>query len=209
AAEVAALRAQLGIGRDTRARASAWRNPPRDAERAERAERSDRKQVDFEGLLGRYGMLIIAALAAAGAVGTFLSWAIGHGYLTFSPAARVVVGLLVAACIGAWGLSLRRRVGAGIPPRSAARRVRGCRGDLVGARAVRAARAGRAALVHRRRRRGARAVRDERRYGECVRSARVWRHRDAAGGARDQSTHVACGLATLLRRHGALRSHRR
>jgi len=109
AAEVAALRAQLGIGRDTRARASAWRNPPRDAERAERAERSDRKQVDFEGLLGRYGMLIIAALAAAGAVGTFLSWAIGHGYLTFSPAARVVVGLLVAAGIGAWGLNLRRR----------------------------------------------------------------------------------------------------
>ena len=65
--------------------------------------------LDLERLLGRYGMLGIAVLAAAAAVGTFLSWAISRGYLTLPPAARIVVGLLFAAGIAAWGLRLRRR----------------------------------------------------------------------------------------------------
>ncbi|HTJ21144.1 MAG TPA: DUF2339 domain-containing protein [Gemmatimonadaceae bacterium] len=77
--------------------------PPRRAPRRYLGE-----SVDFERLLGRYGMLGIAVLAAAAAVGTFLSWAISHGYLTLPPIARIVVGLLFAAAIAAWGFRLRR-----------------------------------------------------------------------------------------------------
>jgi len=65
--------------------------------------------LDLERLLGRYGMLAIAVLAAAAAVGTFLSWAIGRGYLTLSPAARILVGLVFAAGIAVWGFRLRKR----------------------------------------------------------------------------------------------------
>ena len=65
--------------------------------------------LDLERLLGRYGMLGIAVLAAAAAVGTFLSWAISRGYLTLSPAIRIIVGLLFAAGIAAWGFRLRGR----------------------------------------------------------------------------------------------------
>jgi hypothetical protein len=63
---------------------------------------------DIEGLLGRYGMLAIAVLAAVAAVGTFLSWAIAHGYIVLGPAARVLLGLAFAAGIATWGLRLRR-----------------------------------------------------------------------------------------------------
>ena len=66
------------------------------------------ESLDVERLLGRYGMLGIAVLAAAAAVGTFLSWAISHGYLTLSPPARIVVGLAFAAGVGVWGVRLRR-----------------------------------------------------------------------------------------------------
>jgi hypothetical protein len=38
-----------------------------------------------------------------------LSWAISKGYLTLSPAARVIVALVFAAGVGAWGLRIRRR----------------------------------------------------------------------------------------------------
>jgi hypothetical protein len=63
---------------------------------------------DLERLLGRYGMLGIAVMAAVAAVGTFLSWAISHGYLSLGPSARVSAGLVFAAAIGAWGFRLRR-----------------------------------------------------------------------------------------------------
>ena len=65
--------------------------------------------LDFERLLGRYGMLGIAVLAAIAAVGTFLSWAISRGYLTLGPTARVLIGLAFAVGIGAWGFRLRRQ----------------------------------------------------------------------------------------------------
>src|SRR5262245_52480625 len=65
--------------------------------------------LDFERLLGRYGMLGIAVLAAIGAVGTFLSWKIIPLYLALGPQARVLIGLAFAALIGAGGLRLRRR----------------------------------------------------------------------------------------------------
>ena len=64
---------------------------------------------DLERLVGSYGMLAIAVLAAVAAVGTFLSWAIGSGFITIGPAARVVIGLLAAGVVGIWGARLRRR----------------------------------------------------------------------------------------------------
>lgn len=64
---------------------------------------------DLERALGRYGMLVLAGLAAVAAVGTFLSWAISHGYLVLGPAARVGIGVAAGAGIGAWGMVLRRR----------------------------------------------------------------------------------------------------
>ena len=64
--------------------------------------------MDFERLIGRYGMLGIAVFAAVAAVGTFLSWAISHGYLRLGPEARVLLGLAFAAAIGTWGIKLRR-----------------------------------------------------------------------------------------------------
>ena len=116
AAEVASLRTELRTEPRDGARRFGYRPGSNSADRAPsaRSSRGDRRRrdlaaLDLEGLLGRYGMLIIAALAAAGAVGTFLSWAIGRGYLRFSPAARVAIGILVAAGVGAWGLRLRRR----------------------------------------------------------------------------------------------------
>ena len=54
-------------------------------------------------------MLVIAVSAAVAAVGTFLSWAIGRGYLRLDPPARVIIGLAAAGAIGAWGIRLRRR----------------------------------------------------------------------------------------------------
>jgi hypothetical protein len=60
-------------------------------------------------LVGRYGILAIGVVAAVAAVGTFLNWAITRGYLQLGPAARVFIGLAVAAALGTWGFRLRRR----------------------------------------------------------------------------------------------------
>src|SRR5262252_2280899 len=81
--------------------------PPPRARPASRGATAE--QLDLESLLGRYGMLGIAVLAAAAAVGTFLSWAISKGYLTLPPGARVIVALVFAAGIGAWGIRIRKR----------------------------------------------------------------------------------------------------
>src|SRR5205823_987868 len=64
-------------------------------------------RIDFETLVGRYGMLALATLLALAAVGTFVGWAVAHGWL--GPAARVVLGLIAAAGLAVWGLWLRRR----------------------------------------------------------------------------------------------------
>lgn len=77
--------------------------------RAQAASRVPVTAQDVERILGRYGMLILAVLAAVAAVGTFLSWAITRGYLVLGPTARIVIGLVAAAAIGAWGFRLRRR----------------------------------------------------------------------------------------------------
>jgi len=112
--EVAAIRATLTAGAspsrpfvkpDT---AAAKASPTRPAP-ARRRARVLGEGLDLERLLGRYGMLGIAVLAAAAAVGTFLSWAISRGYLTLSPVARIMVGLIFAAGIAFWGFRLRER----------------------------------------------------------------------------------------------------
>src|SRR5437868_5208092 len=64
-------------------------------------------RIDFETLVGRYGMLALATLLALAAVGTFVGWAVAHGWL--GPAARVVLGLIAAAALAVWGLRLRKR----------------------------------------------------------------------------------------------------
>lgn len=96
--EVAAIRAELGAPSPSQDRPLAA--PPSVAAPAPRAPRQVRS-LDFERLLGRYGMLGIAVFAAVAAVGTFLSWAISHGYLVLGPAARVALGLAFAATINA------------------------------------------------------------------------------------------------------------
>jgi hypothetical protein len=108
--EIAAIRATIASG-ETRpfSRPDPLPLRPRPPQPAPRRIRLPGEGLDLERLLGRYGMLGIAVLAAAAAVGTFLSWAISRGYLTLSPAARIIVGLIFAAGIGAWGFRLRKR----------------------------------------------------------------------------------------------------
>jgi hypothetical protein len=106
AAEVRALRAEPGTVRGDEHEPARRARPARRPAPIRRGRRID--AGDIEGLLGRYGMLAIAVLAAVAAVGTFLSWAIAHGYLVLGPAARVALGLAFAAGIAAWGLRLRR-----------------------------------------------------------------------------------------------------
>ncbi|MEK7402328.1 MAG: DUF2339 domain-containing protein [Gemmatimonadota bacterium] len=62
---------------------------------------------DWEALIGRYGTLILATVTALAAVGTFIGWAIANGWL--GPAQRIVLGLMAAAALAAWGFRLRRR----------------------------------------------------------------------------------------------------
>src|SRR5712692_9898369 len=62
---------------------------------------------DLETLIGRYGMLALGTLLALAAVGTFVGWAVAHGLL--GPVPRVVLGLVAAAAVGAWGVWLRPR----------------------------------------------------------------------------------------------------
>lgn len=53
-------------------------------------------------------MLAISILAGVAALGTYLNYAITHGIFQFGPVARVLVGLVIAGAIGAWGLWLRK-----------------------------------------------------------------------------------------------------
>src|SRR5450432_295432 len=49
--------------------------------------------IDIEKLVGRYGTIAVASLAILMGVGTFLSWAIEHGYL--GPTVRVILRFIV------------------------------------------------------------------------------------------------------------------
>ena len=61
--------------------------------------------IDFEKFLGRYGTIAVASLAILMGVGTFLSWAIEHGYL--GPTVRVVLGFIGAGIVAGVGLWIR------------------------------------------------------------------------------------------------------
>ncbi len=115
-AELTALRAEVGgastsVHDDAQASASnastaADATPPRVRRGPDR--RAGNRTHDLESVLGRYGMLAIAVLAAVAAVGTFLSWAVTRGLFTLSPAVRVLAGLAFAGAIAVWGVRLRR-----------------------------------------------------------------------------------------------------
>jgi xanthosine utilization system XapX-like protein len=112
AADIASLRVELQAVRNGVHRGPAV--PPRPASSAPRSGRripnptAGLSSQELERLLGRYGMLGIAVMAAVAAVGTFLSWAVSHGYLSLGPGARVLAGLAFAGGIAVWGLRLRR-----------------------------------------------------------------------------------------------------
>lgn len=113
-AELIQIRAELGRGTSAPGRPAPRRPaqlPPAAAPspRPRRVPLKPDAPLDFEALLGRYGMLGIAVLTAVAAVGSFLSWAISRGYLQLGPAARVAIGLAAALGLGAWGIKLRRR----------------------------------------------------------------------------------------------------
>ena len=107
--EVAAIRAELRSPAENAARAEQPAAREASAERRARFGGLLLNAREAERLIGSYGMLGISVLAAVAAVGTFLSWAIGRGYLILGPPARVIIGLVFAAAIGVWGMRLRRR----------------------------------------------------------------------------------------------------
>jgi len=73
-----------------------------------RPARSERKpRLDPEVLLGRYGMLALAAILVLAAAGMFLSWAAAKGWL--GPSVRVALGLASAAGLASWGIRVRGR----------------------------------------------------------------------------------------------------
>jgi len=118
-AEVASIRRELRVPASTSPSAPAPAHNPSNVFRAEadaappRAKRAFSPSTvtahDLERLVGSYGMLAIAVLAAVAAVGTFLSWAVRSGFITIGPTARVAIGLAAAAGVGVWGARLRRR----------------------------------------------------------------------------------------------------
>ena len=63
--------------------------------------------VDLEKLFGRYGTLAVASLAILMGVGTFLSWAIEHGYL--GATVRVILGFIGAGAVAVVGLWIREK----------------------------------------------------------------------------------------------------
>lgn len=129
AAELASIRVAVGGGRGgdapgaervAAARAAAGA-PPRPAQpegarppeqARQRERRRDRLQgLDLEGLIGRYGTLVLGSLTIVLGVGAFLSWAVQR--ITLGPAVRVALGSLGTVLVAALGLWMRRRGGGG------------------------------------------------------------------------------------------------
>ena len=65
-----------------------------------------RSGPDLEVLVGRYGMLALAAFLALAAAGLFVSWAAARGWLM--PSVRVGLGVAASAGLAAWGARVRR-----------------------------------------------------------------------------------------------------
>jgi len=64
-------------------------------------------RANLEVLVGRYGMLALAAVLVLAAAGLFLNWVAAKGWL--GPSVRVALGLAGAAGLAFWGIRLRRR----------------------------------------------------------------------------------------------------
>ena len=84
--------------------------PPRP--RAPRPARAPQRDfipsgMTFEDLVGRYGAMVLAALAIMSGVGIFLSWAIAQNLI--GPQVRVAAGFAAAAALAALGWRLRTR----------------------------------------------------------------------------------------------------
>ena len=79
------------------------RSPP--SARPPRPKYSPEPDIDIEKLVGRYGTIAVASLAILMGVGTFLSWAIEHGYL--GPTVRVILGFIGAGIVAGIGLWVR------------------------------------------------------------------------------------------------------
>ena len=99
-----------------------WRNPGTIGEPAPPPQpwRPTRRRAvwtadEVEGVVGRYGMLVLATVTGLAAVGTFLGWAIAQGLL--GPTVRVALGFLLAAALagtGAWMRPRERSFGAAL-----------------------------------------------------------------------------------------------
>ena len=63
--------------------------------------------MTFEDLVGRYGAMVLAALAIMSGVGIFLSWAVAQNLI--GPAVRVGAGFAAAGALAALGWRLRHR----------------------------------------------------------------------------------------------------
>jgi hypothetical protein len=63
-------------------------------------------RADLEAVVGRYGTVALAALLILMGVGAFLTWAIAN--YTIGPRARVALGVVLAAALGALGWRIRR-----------------------------------------------------------------------------------------------------
>ena len=79
--------------------------PPAPPPATPRATPPPKPDIDLEKLLGRYGTIAVASLAILMGVGTFLSWAIEHGYL--GPTVRVILGFIGAGIVAGIGLWVR------------------------------------------------------------------------------------------------------
>jgi uncharacterized membrane protein len=79
------------------------RSPP--SARPPRPKYDPKPDIDIEKLVGRYGTIAVASLAILMGVGTFLSWAIEHGYL--GPTVRVILGFIGAGIVAGIGLWVR------------------------------------------------------------------------------------------------------
>jgi uncharacterized membrane protein len=89
------------------ARSAAPPPPPRSppSARPPRLKYDPKPDIDIEKLVGRYGTIAVASLAILMGVGTFLSWAIEHGYL--GPTVRVILGFIGAGIVAGIGLWVR------------------------------------------------------------------------------------------------------
>jgi hypothetical protein len=115
ALEVERLRAELREAREAGAGTSvahgdAARSPrraPPTARREEVAQPPRWQSLGLETLIGRYGALVLAALAILLGVGVFLSWAVEN--IRIGPAARVALGAAAASAVAILGAWLRSR----------------------------------------------------------------------------------------------------